>query len=81
LPVYRIESNGAVAFQDTEVSEEKLRTTIQDSQLVPLGEDLTLIDSNVPAGSGIIDTLALDSQNRLVVIEYKAKRVPSLSCK
>ena len=73
MPIYKITSDGVQTSHDKTLSEERLRTIVEDSDLGVLGETLRFVDRNVAAGTGFIDTLALDAQNQLVVIEYKVK--------
>jgi hypothetical protein len=88
MAVFKISSNGKQVEEfDENETRADLRTIFENHGLRFLEGNLRLVDHNVPAGKSSIDTLAVDSSKRPVIIQYMSdvegssdNLVQSLSC-
>lgn len=71
MPIYNLNSSGISEVEEQPISEEKLRVIIERSGLQIIEKGLKLVGTNVSAGTGFIDTLAIDNNLVPIVIEYK----------
>lgn len=88
MAIFKISSNGKQVEEfDEAESGEDLRIVFENHGLRLIEGNLRLVDHNVSAGKGSVDTLAVDGSKRPVIIQYMADvegssdlLVQSLSC-
>lgn len=71
MPIFNLSGSTINQIEEQIISEEKLRAIIERSGLQIIERGLKLVGTNVSAGTGFIDTLAIDTDFVPVVIEYK----------
>jgi hypothetical protein len=79
MPLFQLSDEEIKPILEADVSEEKLRGLFERHGLAMIESGLRFADRNVGVRSGFIDTLALDSKRRPVVIEYKTDQADTPS--